>query len=400
MTHPAGTDALAAWAGPALRTAELAGAPHPGSIVSRGETRSVPASENPRSAASVVFEGIEKIYATPSGSVQALKDISIEIRQGEIFGFIGRSGAGKSTLIRLINRLERPTSGTVVVNGVTASGLVGEGLVQLRRRIGMIFQHFNLMSAKTVAQNVALPLVMAGAPRRQIDRKVEELLSLVGLSDKRDAYPAQLSGGQKQRVGIARALVHDPDILLCDEATSALDPETTQSILGLLREINRSNGITVVLITHEMAVIREICDRVAVLDHGRIVELGDVWKVFGNPEHEVTKSLLGQIEHGIPDDLTDRLQPGFPAGAGTLLVRATFLPESGGAPDLQAVLKVVHGPVQLLDSAVDRIRGHTVGRLLVAVPSEGNRPEEIETRLGSLPPNVQVEVLGHVSAPV
>jgi len=346
--------------------------------------------------ASVVFNGIEKVYPTAAGSVHALKAINLDIQQGEIFGFIGRSGAGKSTLIRLINGLERPSSGTVLVNGTATSSLSGEELVQFRRRTGMIFQHFNLMSAKTVAQNVALPLVMAGVPKAQIVRKVDELLSLVGLTDKRSAYPAQLSGGQKQRVGIARALVQDPDILLCDEATSALDPETTQSILALLQEINRRNGLTIVLITHEMAVIREICDQVAVLDHGQIVESGDVWKVFGQPTHEVTKTLLGQIAHGLPDDLVDRLQPGLPSDSGTLLLRITLLPDSAVTPDIQAILQSLTGPVRLLDSAVDRIRGHSFGRLLVAVPSLGNVPAEIEARFNAISTQIHFEVLGHV----
>jgi len=347
-------------------------------------------------AASVVFAAIEKVYPTTAGPVHALKDINLEIQHGEIFGFIGRSGAGKSSLIRLINGLERPTQGQVVVNGTPTSTLAGEDLVQFRRRTGMIFQHFNLMSAKTVAENVALPLVMAGVPKAQIERKVNELLALVGLTDKRDVHPAQLSGGQKQRVGIARALVQDPDILLCDEATSALDPETTQSILDLLREINRRNGITIVLITHEMAVIREICDHVAVLDHGQIVETGDVWRVFGNPQHEVTKTLLGQIAHGLPDDLLERLQPGLPADTGTVLLRITLLPDQGAAPDLQAILHSIKGKVQLLDSAVDRIHGHTFGRLLVAIPALDNTPAEIEARLSSLVTHIQLEVLGHV----
>lgn len=349
---------------------------------------------------SMTFVDISKSYATPSGEVNALVNINLSIKRAEVFGFIGRSGAGKSTLIRLINLLEKPTRGTITVNGTSTQNLADEGLVQLRRGIGMIFQHFNLMSAKTVAHNIALPLIMAGVPKPRIDAKVSELLALVGLSEKRDAYPAQLSGGQKQRVGIARALVHDPQILLCDEATSALDPENTRSILELLREINRRNGITVVLITHEMAVIRQICDRVAVLDHGEIVESGDVWKVFGSPQHAVTKSLLGQLDHAIPDDLVAHLRPGYPTGEGTLLIRATLRPDTPSAPDLQAVFQVINGPLKLLDSAVDRISGHSFGRLLVCAPSRENALEDIERRLSALPYTVDVEVLGHVTTDV
>ncbi|EXF42874.1 ABC transporter-like protein [Pseudomonas sp. BAY1663] len=240
----------------------------------------------------VRFANLGKTYQSALGSVQALRDIDLVVQRGEIFGIIGRSGAGKSSLIRTINRLERPSSGQVLIDGVDIGQLDEDQLVEQRRRIGMIFQHFNLMSAKTVWQNVELPLRVAGVPYGQRQRKVHELLQLVGLLDKRGAYPAQLSGGQKQRVGIARALVHDPEILLCDEATSALDPETTQSILALLREINQRLGLTIVLITHEMAVIREICDRVVVLEQGEVVEQGPVWRVFGAPWHEVTRTLL------------------------------------------------------------------------------------------------------------
>ncbi len=208
-------------------------------------------------APAVVFDDAGKVFSTVHGEPSvALANVRLDVRRGEIFGIIGRSGAGKSTLLRLVNGLEKPTSGAVRVNGVSIGELDERGLVALRRRIGMVFQHFNLLSAKTVYDNIALPLRIAGAPKAAIEKKVAALLELVGLSAKRNAYPASLSGGQKQRVGIARALVHDPDILLCDEATSALDPETTQSILALLRDINRRLGLTIVLITHEMAVIR------------------------------------------------------------------------------------------------------------------------------------------------
>ena len=246
------------------------------------------------------FVGLGKTYEGKQGPVAALQGIDLAIQRGEVFGIIGRSGAGKSSLIRTINRLEQPTSGRVLIDQVDIGEFDEDRLVALRRRIGMIFQHFNLMSAKTVWQNVELPLKVAGVPKEKREQKVRELLELVGLQAKHKAYPAQLSGGQKQRVGIARALVHDPAILLCDEATSALDPETTQSILGLLREINQRLGLTIILITHEMAVIREICDRVVVLEHGRIVEQGPVWEVFGNPQHEVSKTLLAPLQHALP----------------------------------------------------------------------------------------------------
>ncbi|WP_059412230.1 methionine ABC transporter ATP-binding protein [Cupriavidus basilensis] len=251
-----------------------------------------PPQPSPESSAPphIVFEQLGKQY--PGAPSAALSAVSFTVARGEIFGIIGRSGAGKSTLLRTINMLERPSGGHVRVDGVDVGTLDEDGLVALRRRVGMIFQHFNLLSAKTVFENVALPLRVAGVPRAQIAPRVTELLELVGLAGKAQVYPAMLSGGQKQRVGIARALVQRPEILLCDEATSALDPETTESILALLRDINRRLGLTVVLITHDMAVIRQACDRVLVLDHGHVVELGTVEQVFAQPRAAATLALL------------------------------------------------------------------------------------------------------------
>ncbi len=246
----------------------------------------------------IVFEHLGKHYA--GAQAAALEDVSFSVARGEIFGIIGRSGAGKSTLLRTINMLERPSTGQVRVDNVAVGGLDEDGLVLLRRRIGMIFQHFNLLSAKTVFENVALPLRVAGLPRTEIAPRVTALLALVGLADKAQVYPATLSGGQKQRVGIARALVHRPEILLCDEATSALDPETTESILALLRDINRQLGLTVVLITHDMAVIRQACDRVLVLDQGHVAELGTVRQVFAEPRAAATLALLRPLRLGMP----------------------------------------------------------------------------------------------------
>lgn len=248
-----------------------------------------------REVAHITFDGLGKIY--PGASSAALQDIAFAVHRGESFGIIGRSGAGKSTLLRTINALELPSTGHVKVDGVDVASLDEAALVGLRRRIGMIFQHFNLLSAKTVFENVALPLRVAGVPKAQIAPRVNELLALVGLSGKADAYPAMLSGGQKQRVGIARALVHRPEILLCDEATSALDPETTDSILSLLRDVQREFGLTVVLITHDMGVIHQACDRVLVLDQGCIAELGPVDEVFENPLAEATRALLRPLQH-------------------------------------------------------------------------------------------------------
>ncbi|MFC6339642.1 ATP-binding cassette domain-containing protein [Pseudomonas sp. CCM 7891] len=342
--------------------------------------------------AHVRFINLGKTY--DGQSIPALQGIDLAIQRGEVFGIIGRSGAGKSSLIRTINRLEQPSSGRVLIDQVDISGFDEDRLVELRRRIGMIFQHFNLMSAKTVWQNVELPLKVAGVPKAQREDKVRELLDLVGLQDKHKAYPAQLSGGQKQRVGIARSLAHDPQILLCDEATSALDPQTTQSILGLLREINKRLGLTIVLITHEMAVIREICDRVVVLEHGRVVEQGPVWEVFGNPQHEVSKTLLAPLQHRLPEELQGRLQAKpFSTGAAVVL-RLQFTGASHHEPDLAALFSALGGRVRLLQGGVERIQGHALGQLLLAVSDSSLGVDELRTRAGLWAQ--QVEVLGYV----
>ena len=346
-----------------------------GSAVTTGITSARPAQRAPDperpslASGSVVFEGVSKRYRTAAGEVQALSDIQLSVRAGSICGIIGRSGAGKSSLLRTINRLESPTDGRVWVDGEDIALLDDAQLVALRRRVGMIFQHFNLLSAKTVFENVALPLRVAGVPTADIQKRVTELLSLVGLEGKHHAYPSRLSGGQKQRVGIARALVHHPRILLCDEATSALDPETTGAILALLRDINRQLGLTVVLITHEMGVIREICDDVAVLEKGQLVETGPVWQVFGAPQHDATRALLRPLDHGLPDDLQRVLQAHVPT-RGERVVELSFTGAGGLEPDF-ARIGTAFGPIRLLHGGVDRIQGHTHGHLVLAVPLAG-----------------------------
>ena len=233
----------------------------------------------------IEFRQVSKTFSRNGNPVLALNDINLNIGKGDIFGIIGYSGAGKSTLLRLINRLESPGHGEVIVNGESLQDVKGKRLHAIKKEIGMIFQNFNLLNSKTVFHNVAIPLILQGRDKAFIQARVTELLTFVNLGDKAHNYPNELSGGQKQRVGIARALVHNPEILLCDEATSALDPETTLSILELLKDINRKLGLTIILITHEMSVIREICDRVLVLEQGRVAEEGPVWQVFGSPQH-------------------------------------------------------------------------------------------------------------------
>ena len=251
--------------------------------------------------ARIELQEVAKVFRTPTGEVRAVDGVSLQVRSGEVFGVIGESGAGKSTLIRLVNLLERPTAGRVLFDGVDMTRLPAAELRTARRRIGMIFQHFNLHAARTVAQNVAFPVALQGRHSAgALKARVATLLDRVGLADQAHSYPAQLSGGQKQRVGLARALACEPSVLLCDEATSALDPQTTEQVLALLRELNRELGLTVILITHEMAVVRSVCDRVAVLDAGRVVESGDVVEVFLDPHHPATRRLL-QEDPTAPD---------------------------------------------------------------------------------------------------
>ncbi|MDB5556888.1 MAG: amino acid transporter [Rhizobium sp.] len=343
---------------------------------------------------SVVFENLAKTYVSSAGAVHALCDISLAVEPGTIYGIIGRSGAGKSSLLRTINRLEEPTGGRVLVDGEDIASFDENALVALRRRVGMIFQHFNLLSAKTVWGNVALPLVVAGVPRPEIESRVAEVLKLVGLEGKERTYPSRLSGGQKQRVGIARALVTRPEMLLCDEATSALDPETTLSILQLVRDINRRLGITIVLITHEMSVIREICDHVLVLEQGRIAEIGPVWRIFGKPSHDATKALLQPLSRAIPGDIAARLKPHDETGDATVL-ELTFTGEGDLEPDLVKIAAALGGEARLIQSTLDRIDGHVHGRLLL---SARGVPAGIESRLAVLTHGTRI--LGYVATDV
>jgi len=338
--------------------------------------------------AHVRFIGLGKTY--PGQQQPALHGIDLNIRRGEIFGIIGRSGAGKSSLLRTINRLEQPSQGRVLIDQVDIAPFDEDRLVALRRRIGMIFQHFNLMSAKTVWQNVELPLKVAGVAKAERQRKVRELLELVGLQEKHQVYPAQLSGGQKQRVGIARALVHDPEILLCDEATSALDPETTASILELLRDINQRLGLTVVLITHEMAVIRDICQRVVVLERGAVVEQGEVWRVFGSPRHEVTRTLLAPLQTKLPAALQASLRASPLGRDSALVLKLTLL----GEPALSDLFAELGGRVRLLQGGVQTIGEHALGQLILSVKGSPHDTHQLLERARRWAEDV--EVLGHV----
>lgn len=257
----------------------------------------------------IQIDHVSKTFREKKLEVKALQDVSIHVEKGDIYGIVGFSGAGKSTLIRLVNKLETPDSGSVVVAGQSLAGLKGKDLHHLRRRIGMVFQQFNLLEGKTVYHNIAIPLLLEHRSKAEIDKRVSEVLAFVELSDKKDAYVSQLSGGQKQRVGIARALATSPEILLCDEATSALDPQTTESILRLLKRINREMGITILLITHQMQVIQLICNKVAVMEYGKVVEEGAVIDVFGRPKAEVTKRFVRTvINDQVPETFYDTIR--------------------------------------------------------------------------------------------
>ncbi|MTD25917.1 methionine ABC transporter ATP-binding protein [Erwinia sorbitola] len=341
--------------------------------------------------AHVAIEGLYKRYAGQQSD--ALHDINLHIPRGTIFGIIGRSGAGKSSLIRCLNRLENPTAGSVVVDGVDIGTLSDNQLVNWRRGTGMIFQHFNLLSAKTVRENIELPLKVAGVAAQARQQKVDALLKLVGLEDRQHAWPAQLSGGQKQRVGIARALVHEPQLLLCDEATSALDPETTASILALLREINQQQGITIVLITHEMNVIHDLCDRVAVLEQGKVIEQGPVWQVYGDPRQPTTQILLSPQQHALPASLRDNLRPQPSRADDRMLVRLTWTGQ-GAAPQLAAITARLGAETELIQSALEWVQDRQIGQMILltaagAAPYATTLCEPLADR---------VEVLGYVTA--
>jgi D-methionine transport system ATP-binding protein len=343
----------------------------------------------------IQLEALSKRYGKAQATVEALRGVDLDIRKGEIFGVIGRSGAGKSTLVRCVNLLERPDSGRVLIDGVDLTRLTATELRQQRREIGMIFQHFNLLSSRTVFDNVALPLEFAAVERREIEARVTPLLDLVGLTELRDRYPAQISGGQKQRVGIARALASQPKVLLSDEATSALDPETTRSILGLLQDINRQLGLSVVLITHQMQVVKQVCERVAVLAEGRIIESGDTFDVFTNPQSDVARAMIADVmRQNSPTDALDSLRPQLLSGAGRLW-RLNFSGPSAGRPLLSELVRRFELEINILQGHVDEIRGIPFGSLLLFA---GGRGECLEAALRWMrDQQLQLEEVPHVA---
>lgn len=345
----------------------------------------------------IVLKGIRKVYPARKGTgeVVALDNIDLTVPEGSILGVIGRSGAGKSSLIRLINGLERPTQGSVEVNGTAITALDEPSLRKARRSIGMIFQHFNLLSSRTAFENIALPLEIAGVPKDEIVKRVEPLLEMVGLVDKRDRYPAELSGGQKQRVGIARALATNPSVLLSDEATSALDPETTDQILELLKRINAELRLTILFITHEMAVVKTLADRVAVLEHGKIVEEGTTFDIFASPQHEVTKRFVGSVTGSqVPDWLLARLRAEHQPGDQAVL-HVSFKGADASGPLLSRIARTFDVDVNIIYGQVETIAGHPFGTLIVSVPPSPDLVGKIVSQLKS--GGNAVEHLGYVS---
>ncbi|WP_059173570.1 methionine ABC transporter ATP-binding protein [Bacillus sp. FJAT-27445] len=311
----------------------------------------------------ISIKNVKKSFPSKQGTLTAVDDVNLDINEGEIFGVIGYSGAGKSTLIRMLNKLESPTEGTITIAGREISSISGSELRKARQEISMIFQHFNLLWSRTVRDNIAFPLEIAGIGSSERKKRVDELIKLVGLEGRENAYPSQLSGGQKQRVGIARALANNPKVLLCDEATSALDPQTTDSILDLLVDINKRLGLTIVLITHEMHVIRKICHRVAVMESGRIVELGPVLDVFKNPQQPITKRFVQQMTE--PDDTKDtaeNLLVRYPYGK---VIQLTFVGEATEQPLITNLIRQFDLTANILQGKISQTQSGSYGSLFL-----------------------------------
>ncbi|MBS0880575.1 ATP-binding cassette domain-containing protein [Pantoea sp. JGM49] len=364
----------------------------PFSAITRGVVENAQDRERfARESGSVVrLQGVSRRF----GQTQALRDVSLTVQKGEILGLIGRSGAGKSTLIRCLNGLEQPDEGVIEIEGRKITGLSEKQLQSVRSRVGMVFQHFNLLSAKTVAQNVALPLKIAGLDKVQRAQRVAELLELVGLSDKAQHYPAALSGGQKQRVGIARALAASPALLLCDEATSALDPETTRSILALLKSLNQKLGITILLITHEMEVIKSVAHRVAVIDAGEIIEQGPVWEVFAHPQSELTRTLLRGLLPQLPEALAARVTE---RRQGEAIYSVHFAGEDAQGDLLTRFAAALPDKFRLLQGGIDHIQHYAVVSFFIALPV-ANVADEQQILSWLRAQQAQVELVGYVAS--
>jgi D-methionine transport system ATP-binding protein len=321
----------------------------------------------------IEIRDVYKTYERKGISNEALKGINLKVNKGDIFGVIGYSGAGKSTLIRLVNYLEKPTQGQVLINEQDLEQLFPDELRSLKKKIGMIFQHFNLLESKTVFNNVAIPLILLKRSKQDIQERVTELLAFVGLSDKVNSYPNELSGGQKQRVGIARALASNPSILLCDEATSALDPQTTRSILQLLKKINAEYNITIMIITHEMTVIQEICNRVAVMDNGEIIEQGSVLNVFGHPKHPTTQNFVRTVIH---DQIPKSIESTIAEEVGQRLFKLEFIGHTASEPIINTLIRQFDLNVNILFANMTEIQETTLGSMIIQLKGDSSSVNE------------------------
>ena len=342
----------------------------------------------------IELKNIKKVFQTKEGKLTAVDQVDLTIEEGEIYGIVGYSGAGKSTLVRMFNGLELPTTGTVTVNGHIISELKGKDLRKERQKIGMIFQHFNLLWSRTVLENVLFPLEIAGVPKVKREDKAKELLRLVGLEGRENAYPAQLSGGQKQRVGIARSLANEPTLLLCDEATSALDPQTTDEVLDLLLDINKRLNLTIVLITHEMHVVRKVCNKVAVMDDGKVVESGDVLDIFKNPKQAITKRFIRQDanpDSGETDEVLEEMLIAYPEGK---VVHLVFEEEQVKMPVISKIIRECNVELNIIQGNIQQAKKGSIGSLYVQLTGHaGNITQAIE-QLDQM--KVGVEVIEHV----
>jgi len=339
----------------------------------------------------IVLSNVSKVFSAASGNITAVDNINLNVEKGQIYGIVGYSGAGKSTLIRLLNGLETPSSGSIIVAGQDIATAKGEQLRQARLKVSMVFQHFNLLWSRTVGENIAFPMQIAGASKRQIKQRVSELVKLVGLEGREDAYPAQLSGGQKQRVGIARALANNPEVLLCDEATSALDPQTTDAILDLLLDINRQLKLTIVLITHEMHVVRKICQRVAVMENGKIVEEGPVLEVFTHPQQPITQTFVRQISHH--DDNSEPFNPLWAQGLTGSIIKLTFVGGQTQQPVIADVIQQFRLALNILHGKITQTVDGAFGELYVHIETDASQQQEIVNYLNQK--HVVTEVIQH-----
>lgn len=342
----------------------------------------------------IELKNVSKIFYQKNREVVALSDVSLHVPSGKIFGVIGTSGAGKSTLIRCVNLLEKPTSGEVIVDRKPLLKLSNSELAKERMKIGMIFQHFNLLSSQTVFENVAFPLKLANAPKAVVKERVTELLQLVGLSEKANDYPSTLSGGQKQRVAIARTLANHPKVLLCDEATSALDPATTRSILNLIKDINKRLGITVLLITHQMEVVKSICDEVAVISHGKLIEQGTVGEIFASPKHELTREFIASSLHiEIPASYMEKIKSSYEVGLNPL-IKLQLTGKTVNEPVLSEVSRLFQTDFKIVSAQMDHVGEVNFGVMLIEL--SGTKDNYEKTIQYFIDKHIQTEIIGYV----